>query len=80
MPSELIFSLAGYFYLALEVVAIISAVNVIMRARTSQGAIAWAIALITFPVLSLPLYLVFGRNKFQGYVKARRISYKGLAS
>lgn len=80
MPSELIFSLAGYFYLALEVVAIVSAVNVIMRARTSQGAIAWAIALITFPVLSLPLYLVFGRNKFQGYVKARRISYKGLAS
>lgn len=80
MSSELIFSLAGYFYLALEIVAIFSAINVIMRARTSQGAIAWAIALISLPVLSLPLYFVFGRNKFQGYVKARRISHRGLAS
>jgi len=80
MPSELFFSIAGYFYLTVEIVAIFSAINVIMRARTSQGATAWAIALISFPILSLPLYFIFGRNKFQGYVKARRISHLGVAS
>lgn len=80
MPSERIFSLAGYFYLTLEIAAIFSAINAVMRARTSQGAIAWAIALISFPLLSLPLYFIFGRSKFQGYVKARRINHKRLAS
>lgn len=80
MPSELIFTLAGYFYLALEIAAIFSAINAVMRARTSQGAIAWAIALISFPLLSLPLYFIFGRSKFHGYVKARRISHKRLVS
>jgi cardiolipin synthase len=43
-----------------------------MTARTSQGAIAWALCLIMLPYLTLPAYLVFGRGKFMGYVKARR--------
>ncbi len=37
-----------------------------------QGAIAWALALITLPYLSLPLYLFFGRDRFRGYIDARR--------
>jgi cardiolipin synthase len=49
------------------------AVHAIMTVRTSQGAIAWALFLFMFPYLGLPLYGVFGRNKFVGYVKARRI-------
>ncbi|MFH0908202.1 MAG: cardiolipin synthase [bacterium] len=49
------------------------AVHAIMTVRTSQGAIAWALFLVMFPYLGLPLYGVFGRNKFVGYVKARRI-------
>ena len=40
--------------------------------RTSQGAIAWALLLSLFPYLTLPAYGLFGRGKFQGYVKARR--------
>jgi cardiolipin synthase len=40
--------------------------------RTSQGAIAWALSLIFFPYAAVPLYLVFGRKKFYGYVEARR--------
>jgi cardiolipin synthase len=55
----------------LYVLAIISALEAVLRARTSQGAIAWAIALITFPYLTLPLYLVLGRNKFDGYLEQR---------
>ena len=43
-----------------------------MSTRTSQGAIAWAVSLNTFPYLAVPAYWVFGRSKFQGYVVARR--------
>ena len=43
-----------------------------MTARTSQGAIAWAIALVIFPWVTLPLYAVFGGRKFYGYRLARR--------
>src|SRR3954447_19439138 len=50
----------------------LTAIHAIMTARTSQGAIAWALLLILFPYLTLPTYGIFGRGKFQGYVKARR--------
>jgi cardiolipin synthase len=48
------------------------AYRAIMYTRTSQGAIAWAVSLVTLPYLALPLYLVFGRRRFVGYIKARR--------
>src|SRR4051794_3573841 len=50
----------------------LTAIHAIMTARTSQGAIAWALLLILFPYMTLPAYGLFGRGKFQGYVKARR--------
>lgn len=43
-----------------------------MYVRTAQGAIAWAVSLVTFPYVAIPLYWVFGRNKFRGYVQLRR--------
>src|SRR5438270_7448381 len=43
-----------------------------MDARTPQGAIAWAIALIAFPYIALPLFWIFGKRKFEGYVIERR--------
>jgi cardiolipin synthase len=55
-----------------EIVAIGVAIRAIMTVRTSQGAIAWAVALVSFPYLSLPLYFFFGRNRFHGYVLSRR--------
>ncbi len=51
---------------------IASTFDAIMTARTSQGAIAWAISLCTFPLLSLPLYWIFGRTHFNGYVNSLR--------
>ncbi|QEM81873.1 cardiolipin synthase [Halomonas binhaiensis] len=48
-----------------------SAVLALMSSRTSQGAIAWIISLVTFPYLALPAYWVFGRPRFYGYVSAR---------
>ncbi|MCB9925956.1 MAG: cardiolipin synthase [Planctomycetaceae bacterium] len=58
----------------LELTAVLSAIHAIMASRTSQGAVAWAISLVTPPLMfiALPAYWVFGRSRFEGYVKARR--------
>ncbi len=51
---------------------IASALNALFTARSSQGAIAWVMSMITFPYVAVPLYWVFGRDRFMGYVAARR--------
>ncbi len=56
----------------IHLLGLINAIHAVMHARTAQGAIAWSISLITLPYVSLPLFLVFGRRKFQGYVDSRR--------
>ena len=55
----------------LHLTGLVCAVIAIMQTRTPQGAIAWSVSLITFPYVAVPLYLVFGRTKFQGYLTAR---------
>ncbi len=57
---------------AFEIMGIVSAIHAIMSTRTSQGAIAWAVSLITFPFVAVPAYWVLGRSKFRGYVTARQ--------
>ena len=64
----------GAIVVLLHVLGIVSAVHAVMSTRTSQGAIAWAVSLVTFPYLAVPAYWVLGRSKFQGYVLARRTS------
>ncbi|MBW1635219.1 MAG: cardiolipin synthase [Deltaproteobacteria bacterium] len=54
-----------------HMLGIFSSVNALMATRTSQGAIAWIVALNSFPLITVPAYWIFGRNKFKGYVKAR---------
>ncbi len=66
--SDLLILLAA----GIVVLGFICAGLAIWETRTSQGAIAWAISLITAPYIALPLYMVFGRRKFRGYVTARR--------
>ena len=39
----------------LEIAGVGSAVHAIMQSRTSQGAIAWAVCLVSFPLLLLAL-------------------------
>ncbi len=46
--------------------------HALMNARTSQGAIAWVVSLISVPFFAMPLYWLLGRTKFSGYVRARR--------
>lgn len=55
-----------------HVLGFVSSIHSIMSTRTSQGAIAWAVTLNTFPYLAVPAYWVLGRSKFEGYVVARR--------
>ncbi len=55
-----------------EVGGLLLAVDAVMRRRSSQGAIAWSVALIAMPIVVIPVYLVFGRTRFQGYAEALR--------
>ncbi|MCG6657080.1 cardiolipin synthase [Halomonas campisalis] len=49
----------------------VSAGLALMSSRTSQGAVAWIISLVTLPYLAVPAYWIFGRPRFYGYVSAR---------
>jgi cardiolipin synthase len=67
--------------LAFHLTGLACAVVAVMQTRTPQGSIAWAVSLITFPYLAVPLYLVFGRTKFQGYLSAReRVTTRVVAA
>lgn len=67
MKSQLIACGLGIFH----VLGFTTALNALMTVRTSQGTIAWVVSLLTFPVLSVPAYWIFGRSKFRGYVALR---------
>ena len=55
-----------------HVLGFVSSIDAVWNTRTSQGAIAWAVALNTFPYVTVPAYWVLGRSRFQGYVTARQ--------
>ena len=46
------------------------AFGAVKKTRTAQGATAWAISLVTVPFIALPLYWVFGRAKFDDYIRS----------
>ena len=62
-----------------QIMGVVSAVHAILATRTPQGAIAWAVSLVTMPVMAVPAYWVLGRSKFEGYVDARRDSSLAIA-
>ncbi|MFT5702530.1 MAG: cardiolipin synthase [Desulforhopalus sp.] len=64
----------GFLILLFHILGLISAFHAVMSTRTSQGAIAWVVSLITFPYLALPAYWILGRSRFNGYVKAHQAS------
>ena len=55
-----------------EIIGLLLAVDAVMRPRSSQAAIAWSIALVTLPIITIPLYVIFGRTHFLGYAEALR--------
>ena len=58
--------------LVIYVLGVAHAFDAVMRARTSQGAIAWVLSLVLIPYLAVPLYWIFGRSKFDEYVEMLR--------
>ncbi|MGB3653631.1 MAG: PLDc N-terminal domain-containing protein [Rivularia sp. (in: cyanobacteria)] len=54
---------------------IANAAHAVMNVRSSRGAIAWGVSLITFPWVAIPLYWIFGRSRFRGYSEAIRRVY-----
>jgi cardiolipin synthase len=59
-------------------VGLLCAAHALMRNRTPQGAIAWTIALVTFPYLTVPLYALIGRNRFSSYIATRQAGASDL--
>ena len=59
------------FLLIAQLLGLISATQAVLETRTSQGAIAWAMVLISIPVLAVPAYWIFGRSHVNGYRKRR---------
>ncbi|MGO1296835.1 MAG: cardiolipin synthase [Vibrio sp.] len=47
-----------------------TALHAAMTARTPTGAVAWVVSLLSIPFIAVPLYAVFGRNRFQGRAEA----------
>ncbi|VVE32913.1 cardiolipin synthase [Pandoraea fibrosis] len=70
----------GFAVACLHVMGVIAAIHAVLTVRTSQGAVAWAVSLVTMPYLTLVPYLFLGRSKFIGYVEARRARNEALQS
>jgi cardiolipin synthase len=68
IPSWIV-TLAGPL---LYVAAAIVAFEAIKRARTPQGAVGWTVFLFAWPLVAVPLYLLFGYARVQSYAEARR--------
>lgn len=58
----------------------LTSIQAIMSVRTSQGAVAWAVSLNTFPYVAVPAYWIFGRSSFEGYVSLRRADHAELTA
>lgn len=71
IPSGVVYAIEVFALLA-HAAGVGHALHAIKYVRTSQGAIAWAMALVMFPYIAVPAYWVLGRSKFHGYVAARR--------
>lgn len=60
------------FFLLLHIAGFFLSVQAVMQTRTSQGAIAWAISLNTFPLVAVPGWFLFGDSRLDNYVATRR--------
>ncbi len=58
--------------LLMHFLAALTAYYALQTVRTSQAAVAWVVGLVTLPYVTLPLYWVFARRRFEGYREAVR--------
>ncbi|MBP5973239.1 cardiolipin synthase [Brasilonema sp. CT11] len=75
VDSRVLALVSGIIVVVVHALGILHAAHAVMTVRSSSGAIAWGISLITFPWLAIPLYWILGRTKFHGYTEALRSVY-----
>ncbi len=63
---------AMFFFLA-HLLGVFTSFHALMGTRTPQGSIAWIVSLNTVPIISVPAYWVFGRDRFHGYITLRQM-------
>ena len=68
------FSIGILLFIGWEILAIMTIVNVVMKARSAAGAWGWTMAMLAFPFVAVPLYWVLGRQQFQGYREQLQIA------
>lgn len=56
----------------LEIVAIATILDVVMKARSAAGAWGWSMAVVALPFVAVPLYWILGRHRFKGYLERLR--------
>ena len=61
------------FFVVAHTLGFILSIQAVMQTRTEQGAVAWAFALNTAPVLAVPAWWVFGSNEVEDYQSAMRV-------
>jgi len=70
MISESLALIIGLITLAFQIGGVYFAIRAVMISRTPQASIAWGLALLVFPYLAIPLFLIFGESRFSGYSMA----------
>ncbi len=70
------FALGTLLFLGLEVVAVATIINVVMKARSAAGAWGWSMSMLAFPFIAVPLYWILGRQQFRGYVEQMEIAHE----
>jgi cardiolipin synthase len=70
--------LRALFMAIAHALGFIFSIEAVMQTRTEQGAVAWAFALNTIPVVAVPAWLVFGSNEVEAYQSAMRVGMDEL--
>ena len=65
--------LKGLFLVVAHTFGFVFSIQAVMQTRTEQGAVAWAFALNTIPVVAVPAWFAFGDNKMEAYQSAKRV-------
>lgn len=66
-----IFQVSGFLLTVLHIAGIALALHALCRPHSPQGTIAWMLALIFIPPLSIPLYLILGAARIQRHTTSR---------
>lgn len=68
------FALGTLLFVGWEILAVATIINVVMKARSAAGAWGWAMAMLAFPFVAVPLYWILGRQQFRGYLEQLQIA------